>query len=199
MLVIALVVLVGGNVFILGASFLMQRWAPPDPMSNIEAVSNLAAVDGQVWRGAAPGDAGYKALRANGVATVVDLRAEEGVPANGDELEALGLDVVHLPIRDGQTPTPEQVETFLDVVENSRGTVFLHCGAGVGRTGAMAAAYLVATGQVSGAGALARNLAVGPPSLEQMAFAVSSDRPPVSVVAVSRFLDAPRRLWHNLT
>jgi hypothetical protein len=45
------------------------------------------------------------------------------------------------------------------------------------------------------------NLAVGPPSLEQLAFAASLDagepakRPNVAIVAVSRTLDAPRRIW----
>jgi hypothetical protein len=77
---------------------------------------------------------------------------------------------------------------------------FLHCGAGVGRTGALAASYLVRTGQAGPAEALRRNLAVGPPSLEQIAFAATLDgesvqRPPAPVVAVSRVLDAPRRLW----
>ena len=78
--------------------------------------------------------------------------------------------------------------------------MFLHCGAGVGRTGSMAAAYLVATGQASGIEATMRNLSVGPPSLEQIAFSVrlAGDRAEhanVVLVSVSRLLDAPRRLW----
>lgn len=73
-------------------------------------------------------------------------------------------------------------------------------GAGVGRTGAMAAGYLVRTGQATPSEALRRNLAVGPPSLEQVAFVADLDghrvdRPPAPLVAVSRVLDAPRRLW----
>jgi protein-tyrosine phosphatase len=137
------------------------------------------------------------------VTTVVDLRAEDDASALDGHAEAAGLDVVHLPIRDGQLPTAEQIVTFDQVVAASPGTVFLHCGAGVGRTGAMAAAHLVGTGQVGGAQAVARNLAVGPPSLEQVVFAASFeasvvDRPPLPVVALSRFLDAPRRIWHNL-
>ncbi|WP_406215152.1 hypothetical protein [Streptomyces canus] len=44
--------------------------------------------------------------------------------------------------------------------------MFVHCGAGVGRTGTMAAAYLVKTGEQSSA--VRRNLAVGPPSIEQI-------------------------------
>jgi hypothetical protein len=47
--------------------------------------------------------------------------------------------------------------------------------------------------------ALRDNLQVGPPSLEQIAFVArlteGPRRPPGVVVAVSRVLDAPRRLW----
>ena len=105
-----------------------------------------------------------------------------------------------MPIRDGQTPSEAQVAQFLQLVANSKGTVLLHCGAGVGRTGSMAAAYLVATGQASGLRATIRNLAVGPPSLEQIAFSLQlsgadADGPPLPVVAVSRLLDAPRRIF----
>ena len=115
-------------------------------------------------------------------------------------LRSFGLRIVSLPIRDGQTPTRAQIDEFLRVVAGSRGTVFLHCGAGVGRTGSVAASYLVATGQASGVRATLRNLSVGPPSLEQIAFTMRlhgdrAEHANVLVVAASRMLDAPRRIW----
>ena len=73
----------------------------------------------------------------------------------------------------------------------------VHCGAGVGRTGTMVAAYRSAMGD--GGDAVRQNLAVGPPSLEQLVFASRIDsgasRPPLAVVATSRVLEAPRRMW----
>ncbi|WP_181387587.1 protein-tyrosine phosphatase family protein [Streptomyces sp. Act143] len=81
-----------------------------------------------------------------GITTVVDLRAEDLSAAQLAEPGRAGLDVVRLPARDGQTPTPGQVRTFLDTVARASGPVFVRCGAGVGRTGTMAAAYLVQTG-----------------------------------------------------
>jgi hypothetical protein len=64
----------------------------------------------------------------------------------------------------------------------------------------MAAVYSVSRGE-RGWDAMRANLAVGPPSIEQLAFAASLDagevpeRPNVAVVALSRAFDAPRRIW----
>jgi hypothetical protein len=68
----------------------------------------------------------------------------------------------------------------------------------------MSSAYLVATGQASGGDALAISLAVGPPSLEQVFYIATldlgdADSPPAFIVATSRVLDAPRRIWSSLT
>lgn len=111
-----------------------------------------------------------------------------------------GLKVVRLPIRDGQTPSVDQVRRLLHVVHTAPGRVFVHCGAGVGRTGSMAAAYLVQTGQQSATAAVRLNLAVGPPAIEQIYYGLNLTRthagpPPLAVVAVSRLVDAPRRMW----
>jgi protein-tyrosine phosphatase len=132
------------------------------------------------------------------VKVIVDLRAED-LEVDRAGIEALGMKLVRIPMRDGQAPTDEQVQKFLTVMKNADGRVYVHCGAGVGRTGTMAASYLVLTGKASGAEAVQRNLAIGPPSLEQIAFAASLDEgeeaggfSPLTVV--SRVLDAPRRL-----
>lgn len=106
-------------------------------------VTNFAEVDDRLWRGAAPNEEALVALAANGVTTVVDLRAETGVQAYDALRRRLGVTRVHLPLRDGQAPNGDQVERFRRVVGESHGRVFVHCGAGVGRTGTMSAAYLV--------------------------------------------------------
>jgi protein-tyrosine phosphatase len=113
------------------------------------------------------------------------------------------LKVVRLPLRDGQTPKPAQVQRFLDIVAQANGKVFVHCGAGVGRTGSMAAAYLVRTGEESPSAAVRRNLAVGPPSIEQIYYGLNlspaeAEQPPVPVMVLSRLVDAPRRMMSYL-
>ena len=198
--------LVVGNLAMLGAATWARKQVSGPDMAAPAGVKNFEVVDTKVWRGAAPSAQGYRSLAAHGVRTIIDLRAEEDLRVDEAGLARMGVRRVHLPIRDGQAPTAEQVRRFLDVVSASeqRGTVFLHCGAGVGRAGTMAAAYLVSRGEARADQALRRNLAVGPPSLEQVAFVADLDgreteRPPAALTAVSRVLDAPRRIWSRLS
>ncbi|MBC2905806.1 fused DSP-PTPase phosphatase/NAD kinase-like protein [Streptomyces cupreus] len=187
---------------ILGLSYWAKaETSAPAGTRTVQGVHNFQPVssDGKLWRGAAPSPAGYRELESMGFATVVDLRAEDLSAKQLAEAGEAGLDYVRLPIRDGQTPTPKQVQQLLAVVKNASGPVFVHCGAGVGRTGTMAAAYLVQTGEESSAQAVRRNLAVGPPSIEQIYYGLNlspskAEQPPLPVVVVSRVVDAPRRI-----
>ncbi|NUP14619.1 MAG: hypothetical protein HOZ81_00620 [Streptomyces sp.] len=187
---------------ILGLSYWAREETPaPAGTRSVQGVNHFQPVDGdgRLWRGSAPSPAGYRALAGMGITTVVDLRAEHMSASQLAEPSEAGLNVVRLPIRDGQTPSPQQVQRFLDVVSSSSGPVFVHCGAGVGRTGAMVAAYLVKTGEESPSTAVRRNLAVGPPSIEQIYYGLNvspaeAEQPPLPVVVLSRLVDAPRRI-----
>ncbi len=196
----AVAFLVIGNLAILAASLWARETTQAAKPSTIAGVDNLRAVDGRLWRGAAPTTEGYRNLAGAGITTVVDLRAEEGLEHDVRTVQDLGMNLVRIPMRDGQVPTTEEVETFLAATQESAGRVFVHCGAGVGRTGAMVGAYQVRQGELSGPDAVRRNLAVGPPSLEQIAFVAKMDdglpeKPGTVLTAVSRVLDAPRRIW----
>ncbi|NUU24385.1 MAG: hypothetical protein HOV68_23215 [Streptomycetaceae bacterium] len=165
----------------------------------VAGINHLKQVDAKVWRGSAPGDAGYQQLASMGVRTVVDLRAEKMSAEDIARPTQAGLNLVRMPIRDGQTPTEAQVNEFLRTVQDSPGPVFVHCGAGVGRTGSMTAAYMLRTGEAGNAEAVKATLAVGPPSVEQVYYVMTgshhdSDQPPLIVKIISRMLDAPRRM-----
>ena len=200
MLAGAIAFLLIGNLAILAASRYMRLAEPVAVPASVTGVKHLAAVDTKVWRGAAPTTEGYRTLAAAGVTRVVDLRAEDNLDVDDRWLASMGVEYVHIPVRDGQIPSSTEVRQFLEAVRTSEGTVFVHCGAGVGRTGTMAAAWLVASGAAGPTEAMRRNLSVGPPSLEQLAWVANLgvagfERPNAAIVALSRTLDAPRRLW----
>ncbi|MET9733679.1 dual specificity protein phosphatase family protein [Streptomyces sp. NPDC006458] len=210
----ALVITIAGYIVLWAVASLgilaASKWAQSDipvPVGTpvVQGVSNFRPVDsdGHLWRGAAPSPEGYRGLAATGVTTVVDLRAEDLSAAQVASPEKAGLELVRMPIRDGQTPTQAQVREFLDIVSSTSGKVYVHCGAGVGRTGAMAAAYLVQSGEASASTAVKRNLSVGPPSVEQIWYGLTlnkdeAEQPPIGVEAVSRLVDAPRRIMSYL-
>jgi protein-tyrosine phosphatase len=192
--------LLAGNLAILAASAWARQTTPTVTPEALPGVDNFQVVDDRVWRGAAPTREGYEALARAGTTTVVDLRAEDGLGDDVRTVTELGMKLVHLPVRDGQVPSADKIEAFLASTADPGAKVFVHCGAGVGRTGAMVGAYLVSNGGADGPAALRRNLAVGPPSLEQVAFVArlqgdELERPNPVLTGVSRVLDAPRRLW----
>jgi len=85
-------------------------------------------------------------LRLEGVRTLVSLTE---TPPDAGVLEAYDINQLHIPVRDFTAPTLEQMIEFVDVVSASaaRGEpAGVHCTAGLGRSGTMAAAYLVAQG-----------------------------------------------------
>ena len=191
-----------GNLAIAAVSAVVRRMAPNEPLPPTDGVRHLHPVDGLVWRSSAPSRQASAILAERGVRTVVDLRADRDLRDDQSFLADRGVTLVRIPMRDGQTPTPAQVEQLRDAIGDSPGLTLVHCGAGVGRTGTMVGAYLVTSRTSSAREALRRNLAVGPPSLEQIWYVARLGhgvaQPPLVVKIVSRVLDAPRRIWSRI-
>jgi protein tyrosine phosphatase (PTP) superfamily phosphohydrolase (DUF442 family) len=194
--------LLQGNLALIAASWWARGNTELDAGPKLDGVRKLYVVDDRLWRGAQPGMTGFRSLAESGVTTVIDLRPGSDASRVGGELRALGVESVHLPVTDGTPPSPSQVRRVVDIVGNSQGRVFLHCGEGVGRAGTMSAAYKVTTGKASASEALRESLAIGVLTFEQITFIRSLDRdgahdPPVVATAYSRFLDAPRQLFNT--
>jgi atypical dual specificity phosphatase len=85
-------------------------------------------------------------LRRNGIDVLVTLTED---PVRRDWVNEAGLMAVNVPVPDMEPPTDRQLDHLLDTVRraNSSGMgVAIHCGAGLGRTGTVLAAYFVTRG-----------------------------------------------------
>ena len=96
------------------------------------------------------------ALLEAGFDTFIDLtRPDEILPytqALFDEAKAYGIEVEHdrFPIEDFGLPTPEQMNSILDRIDESLQAghkIYLHCWGGIGRTGTTVGCYLVRRGR----------------------------------------------------
>ncbi|MFN8637713.1 MAG: ADP-ribosylglycohydrolase family protein [Chloroflexota bacterium] len=120
-------------------------------------------------------------LRERGVTHILDLREDlewDGPGRRGSsaiaEIDALGMVRLKVAIRDMGTPTPEDIDqsvAFMDAALHLGGRVYVHCRAGVQRTGAIAAAWYANQQGCSVDEAIAR-LRERRPDLEPMVFQV---------------------------
>jgi len=85
-------------------------------------------------------------LRRHKVDVVVSL-TEDPLPRNW--IDDAGLMVVNVPVPDMEPPTDRQLDYVLDTIRKANASgmaVAVHCGAGLGRTGTVLAAYFVSRG-----------------------------------------------------
>jgi atypical dual specificity phosphatase len=104
-------------------------------------------------------------LRDHGIQSVLTLTE---TPLVAHELEAAGLDTLHLPIDDFQAPTTQQMLQALAYIDTSLAEnmpVAVHCLAGQGRTGTVLAAWLLRSG-LSAEDAIAEIRALAPGAIE---------------------------------
>ncbi len=132
--------------------------SPPQGFSWIEKPL-LAALA----RPSAPEDFAW--LREQGVEVLVSLTEDR---PRRDWADEAGLLVFHEPLEDMEAPSQEQLDRIVSAmrraIDLNKG-VAVHCGAGLGRTGVVLAAYLVARGATA-QNAIARIRRLRPGSIE---------------------------------
>src|SRR5262245_61779076 len=104
-------------------------------------------------------------LRQAGVQLLVSLTEDR---PRKDWTDEAGLLVFHEPFEDMQAPSQEQLQRAVSAIERAVANdmaVAVHCGAGLGRTGVVLAAYLATQGMTA-ANAMARIRQLRPGSIE---------------------------------
>jgi hypothetical protein len=152
----------------------------PVPLSSLPPMPKFhfrryqAEVSAALTRGSFVTPDQIQTLQAGGFNAIVNLRGE----ANTDQAaaEKLGLDYLHVSLPDDSVPSLEQIKTFLDFMTAPRKKgqpplkAFIHCTAGVGRTGIFVAAYRMAIEGMAPKAALAEALKYQLHIPEQAAF-----------------------------
>ncbi len=109
---------------------------------DISGVSNFDVVQpGVLYRGGQPSRQGFAELKALGIKTVVNLRADS-VPWEKGAAESAGLRYVFLPTSAGK-PDARAIQEFLDAVRSHPQPVFVHCKLGRDRTGLQVGAWRI--------------------------------------------------------
>ena len=110
-----------------------------DPTHRIlfDGAPNFGKLNGVFWRSGQPTRNGYLRLSKQGLKTVVNLREE--FPKD-KELIPPGVNFIFMPIPDGHEPSDAQAALFVKTASNpDNWPLLVHCRAGEGRTGVMAA------------------------------------------------------------
>src|SRR6476661_6317159 len=117
-----------------------QAQTSPSTFPNIK-IGNFGQMDENYYRGAQPMPDDYASLAALGIKTIVDLR-NDPTDYEKSAAEAAGIKYVNVPMSGWKSPKDSDVNQVLSILNDpASGKVFVHCKAGIHRTGITAAVY----------------------------------------------------------
>jgi tyrosine-protein phosphatase SIW14 len=105
-------------------------------------IDNFGRVNDRYYRGAQPDARALADLARLGVKATIDLTSGDGNESEQRLAEAAGMKFFKIAMDTRVVPTPEQIATFLGIVNDpANQPVFVHCVGGRHRTGVMTAIY----------------------------------------------------------
>jgi uncharacterized protein (TIGR01244 family) len=115
-------------------------------------IDNFARVNDAYFRGGQPHGGDYADLAKLGVKTIINLIGDADLDAmEQSSVEQYGMRYLRIPMSTRKAPTPQQLETFLAIVNDAKSQpVFVHCVGGRHRTGVMTAVYRMITDGITG-------------------------------------------------
>jgi len=109
-------------------------------VSNVD-IKNFGQMDNRFFRGGQPRENQYQELAALGITTVIDLQ-DDPTTYEKQNVEALGMKYINIPMSDSRYPESAKIDQFLKLVDApSTGKFYVHCAGGRHRTGVMGAVY----------------------------------------------------------
>jgi predicted protein tyrosine phosphatase len=143
------------------------------PSISVPLSNSYWVVPGQLLAGEHPIDISDEAtmtrlasLLDSGVRTIVDLTEErEKIPSYSGLLNSIAIDrhidvTIHrIPIPDRDVPSARTLVSILDVIDRSmanKNPVYVHCFAGIGRTGTIVGCYLMRHGRAKSQNVIAK-------------------------------------------
>jgi len=121
-------------------SIFAQAQSSPAEFPDIK-IKNFGQMDENYFRGAQPLPDDYKSLAAMGIKTIVDLRND---PTDYEKAnaEAVGIKYINIPMSGWKSPKDADVDRVVSILnDESNGKVYVHCKAGIHRTGITGAVY----------------------------------------------------------
>ena len=104
-------------------------------------IKNFGQMDERFFRGGQPKENDYSQLAALGIKTVIDLQ-DDPKAYEKQNVEALGMKYVNIPMSDKDYPETAKIDQFLKLVDDpTTGKFYVHCAGGRHRTGVMGAVY----------------------------------------------------------